>query len=65
MLKGLFNLLKSPSADDLKLAREHQQTPTSQCAVVGRGTMRIDPAEIFDSPNSRKTWTAPGGSSTR
>lgn len=49
MLKGLFNLLKSPSADDLKLAASINNSYKSM-RVVGRGTLRIDPAEIFDSP---------------
>ena len=37
MLKGLFNLLKSPSADDLKLAASINNSYKSM-RVVGRGT---------------------------
>jgi len=53
MLKGLFNLLKSPSADDLKLAASINNSYKSM-RVVGRGTLRIDPAEIFDSPEFKE-----------
>ncbi|GAC1039052.1 hypothetical protein thsps117_38100 [Pseudomonas sp. No.117] len=53
MLKGLFNLLKSPSVDELKLAASINNSYKSM-RVVGRGTVRIDPAEVFDSPEFKE-----------
>jgi len=53
MLKHLIGLLKAPSEEERKLAQTINNSYKS-LRVVGRGTIRIDPEEVFDSPEFKQ-----------
>jgi hypothetical protein len=53
MLKHLIALFQAPSAEEQKLAKTINDSYKS-LRVVGRGTIRIDPEEVFDSPEFKQ-----------
>ncbi|ENA36593.1 MULTISPECIES: hypothetical protein [Pseudomonas] len=53
MLKHLIGLFRAPSEEERKLAQTINNSYKS-LRVVGRGTIRIDPEEVFDSPEFKQ-----------
>ncbi|TWI53044.1 hypothetical protein IQ22_02883 [Pseudomonas duriflava] len=53
MFKRLIGLFNTPSEEELKLAQTINNSYKS-LRVVGRGTIRIDPEEIFESPEFKQ-----------